>query len=435
MTRTHDEPERAPGATPAAPEVAAASPTQLVQQLQRTAGNHAVTRLLQRDDDPAAQAPPQPDFAALATGGDARAIGRLQSFEGATEEQRVQLLEALAAVRRPSRAQLAAMREIWEGMPGGGMAHIRYQRLYRACARAGARLPRWMPIDEWTLLFEIRAGVLTQHQFGRIQPALERLSLDDYLSFRSLYEGADTNTHRAFLAKALAARRTIREITDFWWDIWLRDEGWLLSNLMVTDEQVGVGSTGTGIAQQWQMSCGPTTVQTLHAQNDPLYALSLHEGGSISAQTQANVPLTTQQATILQGHGSTPTPIGTAGTGAWVERDLNALRRRTGVTYSFRAVTAVAAGNPTGGAVDRAWTAITGFLDQGYVVPLVIGGSPGNTAHYVMALRRLGDDMQVHDPALAQTVWVSKAQFLGNNMAPPLSWSMLAGYDRPSVSR
>jgi hypothetical protein len=435
VTRTHDDAERGPALASPAPEAASAPPTQLVQQLQRTVGNHAVTRLLQRDDGPTAPAPPQTDFAALSAGRDAGAIARLQSFEGATEEQRVEMLEALAAVRRPTRAQLAAMRRIWEGMPGGGMAHVRHQRLYRACARAGARLPRWLPIDDWVLLFEVRAGVLTQHQFGRIQPALERLSLDDYLTFRSLYEGAETNTHRAFLAKALAARRTIQEIQNFWWDIWLHDEGWLLANLMVTDERVAVGSTGTGIAQQWQMSCGPTTVQTLHAQTDPIYALSLHRGGSISTQTQANVPLTTEQATILQGHGSTPTQIGTAGTGAWVERDMNALRRRTGVTYSFRAVTAVVGGNPAGGAVDRAWTAITGFLDQGYVVPLVIGGSPGNTAHYVMALRRLGNDMQVHDPANGQTVWVSKAQFLGNNMAPPLSWSMLAGYDRPSVSR
>jgi hypothetical protein len=179
------------------------------------------------------------------------------------------------------------------------------------------------------------------------------------------------------------------------------------------------------------MSCGPTGVQTLHAQTDPIYALSLNRGGNLSAQNQGNATLTSEQGTILQSHGSTPTPIGTAGGGAWVESDLNALRAQTGFKYTFTRVLAVAGGNPKNGAVDRAWKAICGFLDRGIVVPLLIGGAPGGNDHYVMALRRDGDNMLINDQGLGLTAWVSKAQVMANNMSPPLSWPFLQGYDKP----
>ena len=82
---------------------------------------------------------------------------------------------------------------------------------------------------------------------------------------------------------------------------------------------------GPGIRQQWEMSCGPTTVQLLHGQTDPIYALKLTGGGDIT-QVGKHAEAKKEQGKLLKGHGSTPTELGTAGTGAWVEADYNALK-------------------------------------------------------------------------------------------------------------
>jgi hypothetical protein len=142
--------------------------------------------------------------------------------------------------------------------------------------------------------------------------------------------------------------------------------------------------------------------------------------------------MTVEQGAILIGHGSMPTPLGTAGQGAWVESDLNNISAATGVTYTFTLVTAIAPANPAGGEVDKAVTSIIGFLDQGIQVPILIGGGPTVTAHYVMGLRAQGDSILVNDPGNGTTTWVTRQQFLTNTLAPPLSWPFLAGYDRPS---
>ena len=95
-------------------------------------------------------------------------------------------------------------------------------------------------------------------------------------------------------------------------------------------------------------------------------------------------------------------------------------------------MTAIAPVNPAGGEVDKAVTSIIGFLDQGIQVPILIGGGPTVTAHYVMGLRAQGDSILVNDPGSGTTTWVTRQQFLTNALAPPLSWPFLAGYDRPS---
>ena len=94
------------------------------------------------------------------------------------------------------------------------------------------------------------------------------------------------------------------------------------------------------------MACGPTSVQTIRAQNDPIYALSLTAAGPVSGASWANLPMTLEQGAILIGHGSMPTPLGTSGQGAWVESDLNNISSATGVTYAFQLITAIAPVNP-----------------------------------------------------------------------------------------
>jgi hypothetical protein len=197
-------------------------------------------------------------------------------------------------------------------------------------------------------------------------------------------------------------------------------------------EEDPVSKTGPGIRQQWQMSCGPTSVQVLHAQTDPIYALKLTGAGDVT-KLGKNKLIAKEQGNILKGQGSVPTPIGTAGTGAWVESDLNALKAATGVTYTWTPVTATVPTNAKGSAVDLALDKIRSWLHQGIYIPIVIGGTPGQTAHYNVILRHdPNKGYLIHDPAQGYSAWVTRKQFLNNTLAPPLAWTLLAGYDTPT---
>jgi hypothetical protein len=428
-TRAHAEREddRAPAVKrpePPAPALAR------VLALQRSAGNRAVAAMVARD--PVADAPGTTDIPKAIADEDIGAIGAIEDFLSASDAQRFQMIDILLDQFWVGPRDEAALARVWasfgERLPDMMATHARQ---WADCVDSGAELPRWTRWDNLYLTCEISPGVINDRQVARAIAAIGRLSDPDYLQFRQLMHYAGSGAELAFLCKALAADRSVADIATFAAAIRGQDRAWLLANLSVADETTAQGASTMGIQQQWQMSCGPTTVQTLHAENDPIYALALTSGGPVVGQNMGNFWMTVEQGATLLGHGSTPTPIGTNGQGAWVESDLNALSNATGVTYTYTAVTALQPTNPANGAVDKAVTSIINFLNQGIQVPLVIGGSPGATSHYVMAMRAENDQILVHDPGNGVTTWVTRAQFLANTLAPPLSWAFLAGYDRP----
>jgi hypothetical protein len=428
-TRTHAEreDERPPAVKrpdPPAPALAR------VLALQRTAGNRAVAALIARD--PVVDAPATKDLATAIADEDVAAIAAIADFSPASDAQRFQMIDLLVDQFWVAPRDAAALERIWasfgERLPDMMATHARQ---WADCVDSGAELARWTRWDNLSLTCEISPGVINDRQVARAIAAVGRLADPDYLQFRQLMHYAGSGAELAFLCKALAADRSVADIAAFAATIRGKDRAWLLANLNVADETTAQGASTIGIQQQWQMSCGPTTVQTLHAENDPIYALELTSGGPVAGQNMANFWMTVEQGMTLLGHGSTPTPIGTNGQGAWVESDFNALSKATGVTYTYTAVTALQPTNPANGEVDKAVTSIINFLNQGIQVPLVIGGSPGATSHYVMAMRAENDSVLVHDPGNGVTTWVTRAQFLANTLAPPLSWAFLAGYDRP----
>ena len=444
------------------PDRAAPEPPQAaVLQLQRSAGNQATlallnpsTRTLSRDPDAgtadAGTAPASssaqtsatsgsPDFAAAIDARDIGAIKRIDDFRGASDAQRLSMIEILLDQWWVGPYDEAALERIWESFGERLPETMATQaRLWADCVDRGAELPRWTRYDNLYLTCEIQPGVISMRQVQRVPPRVDALSESDYLQFRQLMHFAGSPMQLAFICKALAAERSVGDIATFANTIRSQPDTWLISNLAITPDQTPVGSSAqTGAMQQWQMSCGPTTVQVLQAETDPIFALSITSGGAINDQTQSNQALTTGQATILQGQGSTPTPVGTAGQGAWVESDMNALSASTGVTYTYTSVTATFPTNAADSDVDRAVTRIIAFLDRDIPVPIVIGQGSAttavSTAHYVMCLRASGDQILIHDPGNGTTAWVGRAQFLSNGLAPPLSWPSLAGYDRPST--
>ncbi len=434
-----EELERERGQRDPAPPPA---PVAQILELQRTMGNQAAMALMARSSARAtvARAPetaeaPQANasISQAIADRDIGAIKAIDDFTPASDPQRFELIAILLDQFWVGPRDEAALERIWasfgERLPAMMATHA---RVWWDCVDRGAELPRWTRQDNLNLTCEISPGVINDRQVRRAIARIDEIPENDYLQFRQLMYYAGSGAELAFICKALAAERSIADIATFANTIRGKDRPWLLANLNDADENVAQGGASAGIQQQWQMACGPTSVQTIHAQNDPIYALSLTAAGPVSGASWTNLPMTLEQGAILIGHGSMPTPLGTAGQGAWVESDLNDISSATGVTYAFTLVTAIAPVNPAGGEVDKAVTSIIGFLDQGIQVPILIGGGPTVTAHYVMGLRAQGDSILVNDPGSGTTTWVTRQQFLTNALAPPLSWPFLAGYDRPS---
>ena len=305
-----------------------------------------------------------------------------------------------------------------------------HMKLWFKCVDKGVPLERWTFEDDWDLWLATEPEVITEYQASRVPAAVEKLSRKEFETLRLDLWMAHTITQKAFIVKALAAGRKMKDVDKFADAIRYRSDKWLKDRLNVVEEAPS-SKTGPGIRQQWEMSCGPTTVQTLHAQTDPIYALDLTGGGDVT-QIGKNPTMKKEQGTILKGHGSTPTELGTAGSGAWVEKDFNRLKAETGITYTWTPVKAVDPVNPPDGAVAKALVKIREWLKERIYIPIVIGGVPDQTAHYNIILRydpKWG--YLIHDPGKGHSGWVTTKMIMDNNMAPPLAWSHLAGYDTP----
>jgi hypothetical protein len=305
--------------------------------------------------------------------------------------------------------------------------------------------PQPQPVERWTnedramIAAHIQPGVLTAHQALRIEPDIMALSDDEYTAFRTLLQSAGSGMERAFLCKALAAGRSLSDIAEFAATIRGLSDNWLVRNLNVVDLNEADG-VERGIIQQYGNSCGPTSVQVIRASADPIYALALRSAGPIeqasehavsAPDTIPNQMLAGEQKAILDTHAAAGTgnpatdrtqPTG----GAWVEAEMNALSSATGVTYQTQIVgTAIT--------LEAALDVLRTNLTAGIFVPIVVGGSVGDTAHYVMAMAISGNRIQIHDVATGDTVWRTEQDFKDSTLNLPSGHTMLTAIDVPSA--
>jgi hypothetical protein len=271
---------------------------------------------------------------------------------------------------------------------------------------------------------------------------MNALSDSEYTELRTILDGAASDMEWAFLLKAVAAQRSISDISEFAVRINGMSERWLMRNLMVVDLMNDLSPDANpeerGITQQYGNSCGPTSVQLVHAQADPIYALELRSGGPIdqppaqavtNPESINNDQLASEQAAILNAHagtgtGNAPTDYANPAAGAWVEQDLNAVQSATGVTYTRQLVGPDIT-------LDEAMSALQAGLAMGVQVPIVVGQHPGETAHYVVVLLASGDRFLVHDVATGESVWRTDAQFRASTLALPSGHTTLTGVDVP----
>jgi hypothetical protein len=308
--------------------------------------------------------------------------------------------------------------------------------------------PRWTPDDQARLSAQTSStGAINLYQASRAELRILAFSDTEYDTFRSILDSAGSDMEWAFLLKAAAAQRSLEDISTFADRIRGLSERWLMRNLMVVDlvnemDPENADPEERGIMQQYGNSCGPTSVQLLHAQADPIYALELRSAGPVdqapdqavtNPDTIQNPQLASEQAGILNAHaaagtGNAPSDRTAGGGGAWVESDMNALSNATGVTYTTQII---------GSAItmDNAIQTLYDNLPMGVHVPIVVGGGTGasNTSHYVVVISVSGDRFLVHDVATGDTVWRTEDQFRNNTLNLPSGWNFYVAVDVPAL--
>src|SRR5262249_5258482 len=108
-------------------------------------------------------------------------------------------------------------------------------------------------------------------QKERADKLMAAMSDDDKKKVQAVMDAASPEAKKD-LTKVLASKHSAAEIEEFSKKIEGKDQKWMDEHLHL----VGL-SDGKGIKQQWADSCGPTTVQAMKGELDPMFALKLHE--------------------------------------------------------------------------------------------------------------------------------------------------------------
>ena len=265
--------------------------------------------------------------------------------------------------------------------------------------------------------------VLGSYQLGQAREKILELpgySLDTYTDLLDIQPSAE---HRAYVAKALAAGNTILEIIPFAYEISGKDQEWLSNNLRLTRQT----DDGRGIQQSWQHSCGPTTVQAIQGELDPVYALSVRQNNpAIDVGNGVSVGPNTQvaddQKDMLEGAGGIAVPRG-AGGGRWMSMGpmLNYIKDRTGIDYEV-----VSAGSDQASAM----TTVDNILGQGLPVPIRVARVNNTGGHFCLITHKSGANYIIHDVWDGNSHTRSRADFTGHNMNIA-GWPSFRHYGKP----
>lgn len=138
---------------------------------------------------------------------------------------------------------------------------------------------------------------ISQGQQDKADRQLAQYGEKDRKALQALLDTAPTPKHKQNLQKAIACGHSPSEVAAFNARIAGKDEQWLQDNL-----RLAATSEGTGVQQQWVMSCQATTVQAARAEIDPIYALSLRDASPQLHELipQENTRLATEQKQMLE---------------------------------------------------------------------------------------------------------------------------------------
>jgi hypothetical protein len=269
--------------------------------------------------------------------------------------------------------------------------------------------------------------ILGDHSYIRANERMASLSDEEYRQFDNLLNQTKSEEERLYLVKAFASGHPVLnpdkiDLHDFAADIRGKSREWLRNSLHLTAD-----TTGRGVMQQFHMSCGPTMVQAVQGDFDPIYAMLKNgKNGDVTRLHSRNSDLSEEQKRMLElrnpgyyGSGvAVHRMLPQGGTGRQVTDLLNGLYEVTGVVWTEKKL---------GGSYDarRALADIDGSLAKGLPVPLVIHNPSQRPSHYVVVIgvrTQNGERVyDIHDVGNGTTETRSAAQIASGNLR-------LAGY-------
>lgn len=246
-------------------------------------------------------------------------------------------------------------------------------------------------------------GAIGPEQSARASALLGAMPPADQAAVQAVLDRAGP-TERPYLSRAIASNHGAGEIAAFAAAIAGKDAAWMDANLHV----VGTSNGAAGIKQQWRDSCGPTTIQAMRAELDPIYALKLRTDDRGLETADGRAPSgasAAEQKSILEAHGgkavprlSAEEPAAGADYGMTLTPALNEATAASGIRYSPAAFKGAA----SLGAIDAA-------LKDGLPVPLRLANAHGG--HFVVVTQG-GASYLIHDPFSGTSVAVTGTQIV-----------------------
>jgi hypothetical protein len=273
----------------------------------------------------------------------------------------------------------------------------------------------------------VKPGEAGPAQTDRADKLLKGMPPEDQAKVKKLLDEAPPQ-EKGYLQKALASKHTAAELEEFHKQIAGKDAAWLEKNLHVVGQ-----SQGKGIKQQWHDSCGPTTIQAMKAELDPIYALKLRtenpnfQEADNSDGTKLNPKMADEQKTILTGKGGIARNRDSSGKGMPLTDALNDQTATTGLKFDIEEVDS--------SSVDGRLGEIDKSVNSGLPVPMRVSDAPNTGGHFVLVV---GADpgppktYTIHDPWDGKLVKVTDKQIKDNNFNIA-GWNKVSHIYKPSA--
>lgn len=269
---------------------------------------------------------------------------------------------------------------------------------------------------------------------ARAAEKMDKLSPEDRAKVQKLLDGAKSDQEKRYLTKGIAAGHSAAELEAFAAKIAGKDDTWLNDNLRLVGD-----SKGKGIEQQWSYSCGPTTVEAIKGELDPLYAMKIREENpdfqsADNADGMAKNPgiAADQKAMLVDGKGvatSRDDPEG-KGSGLVFSTLLNKQADSTGLVYDTQRL-----GSDV--TVDDAMATMADGVNKGVPVPITVGDAKHPFAHAALVVAvdpGPPRTFTIHDPYYGRTDTFTEDQ-IKNDQVSVGGWNHVGVVFPPSIKK
>lgn len=248
-----------------------------------------------------------------------------------------------------------------------------------------------------------RLASMPQQEYNQVVGLLNQAGRHDGQPAR----GADPQTERSLILKALAAGRSVADISAFADSMRGTERSELVRRSTPLD--INWDPRADALQQRWTTSCGPTVIQMAHAEADPIYAWQLHQADIHDLQHPED-PIGQEQRGILHAHGGSAVSRVPGSTGHGAGMSLGGvLDSEVGATchrhYDSHVIPNTEADRR------RELRDVEGLLRQGVDVPMRVEWDSDHGGHFMLMtdVRGRGDDARflVTDPWTGRTGWIS----------------------------